>query len=223
MFLKIWHFFFHCFFIVCLIIQNSFVFRKCFLLLLLFLLLLKYLYLNSKFFPNKIVIKWHFVVLFHKYCCVFDNCKIKHWTYIICSFNFFHFFLFYWAYSRSDLMLCLFAIDAFICDFYFVFIASIRLVIFYTIIAFLDIFAHFFNVIIFVAIEALNYSTFSRKYYRVLFIFFLQKFFCDNSINFFREFCFYNQRKICFFQSFHIFRSCHSNDVQIFMKHFVLF
>ena len=108
-------------------------------------------------------------------------------------------------------------------DLYFVFITSIRVMSFYTMIAFLDIFAHFFNVIIFVAIEALNYFTFSRKYYRVLFIFFFQKFFCDDFINFFRKFCFYNQRKICFFQSFHIFRLCHFDDVQIFVKYFVLF
>ena len=128
-------------------------------------------------------------------------------------FESFRFFLFYWTHARLYLMLCLFATDAFMRDFYFVFITSIYIVSFYTIIAFLDIFAHFFNVIIFVAIETLSYSTFSRTYYRVLFTFFLQKFFCDDSINFFRKFCFYYQRKVCFFQSFHVFRSCHSDDV----------
>ena len=88
-------------------------------------------------------------------------------------------------------MLYLLAIDAFMRDLYFVFITSIRIMSLYTVIAFLDIFAHFFNAIIFVTIEALSYSTFSRKYYRVLFIFFLQEFFCDDFINLFREFCFY--------------------------------
>ena len=65
-------------------------FRKCFLLLL--FLLLKYLYLNSRFLRNKIVFKWHFVVLFYWCCCDFDNCKIKHWAYIIYFFDSFHFF-----------------------------------------------------------------------------------------------------------------------------------
>ena len=120
-------------------------------------------------------------------------------------------------------MFCLFAINVFMRNLYFVFITSIHIMLFCTIIAFFDIFAHFFNVIIFVTIEALSYSTFSRKYYRVLFIFSFQKFFCNNFINFFRKFYYYYQRRVCFFQSFYIFRLCYFDNVQIFMKHFVLF
>ena len=182
-----------------------------------------YLYLNSKICRNDVIFRWHFVTLFDRFYDVFKNCEIKHWAYIICSFKSFHFFLFYWAHARSCLMLCLLAIDTFMRDLYFAFIKSICIMFLCTMIAFFDIFAHFFNVIIFVAIEALNYSTFARNYYRALFIFFFQKFFCNDSIYFFRKFCFYYQRKICFSQSFYIFRLCYSDNVQIFMKHFVLF
>ena len=172
-----------------------------------------YLYLNSKTFRNDVVFCWHFVTLFDEFYDVFENCEIKHWTYIICFFESFHFSLSYETHARSCLMFRLFAVDAFMRDLYFVFITSIRIMSFCTMIAFFDIFAHFFNVIIFVAIEAQSYSTFSRKYYRVLFTFFRQKFFCDDSINLFRKFCFYYQRRICFFQSFYIFRSCYFDDV----------
>ena len=168
-------------------------FRQMFFLLLLLLLLLKYLYLNSKFFRKKNVFKWHFVILFHWCCRVFDNCEIKHWTYIICFFNSFHFFMSYWAHSRSDLMLCLFAIDAFMCDLYFVFIASICLVTFYTMIAFREIFAHFFDVIIFVAIKALNYYFF-RENISAFFLLFFQEFF-DDYFNFYWFFFW----KLCFY------------------------
>ena len=155
-----------------------FFFDKCLLLLLLFLLLLlKYLYFDSRFLRNEVVIRWHFVVLFHWCCRVFDDCEIKHWAHVICSFDSFHFFMSYRAHSCSDLMLCLFEIDAFMCDFYFVFIASICLVLFCTMIAFHEVFARFFDVIIFVTIKALSYSTFSWKYHCIFFILFFSRIF----------------------------------------------
>ena len=169
----------------------AFFFSFRYLLLLLLKWELWYLYLNSKVRRNDVVFRWHFVILFDEFYDAFENCEIEHWVYIICSFKSFHFSLSYWTHTRSCLMFCLFAIDAFMRNLYFVFITSIRIMFLCTMIAFLDIFAHFFNVIIFVTIEALNYSTFSRKYYRVLFIFIFQKLFCDDFINFFRKFCFY--------------------------------
>ena len=147
------------------LLLRVFFFDKCFLLLLFFLLLLRYLFFNSKFFRNEIVFKWHFVVLFHWCRRVFNNCEIEHWAYVIYFFDFFHFFMSYWVHSRSNLMFCLLTIDASMCDFYFVFIASICLLIFYTMISFREILAHLFNVIIFVAVKALNYFLFSWKYY----------------------------------------------------------
>lgn len=74
-----------------------------------------------------------------------------------------------YSHMRSNLMLCLFAINAFMCDLYFVFIASICLVFFNTIITFYRISAHFFNMFIFVTIETLNYFTISSKHHRVFF------------------------------------------------------
>ena len=161
-------------------------FRRCFhLLLLLFLLLLRYLYFDSKLFRNEVAFQWYFVVLFHWCCYVFSDCdcEIKHWAYVICSFDSFHFFMLYWAHSRSNLMFCLLAIDASMCDLYLVFIASICLVTFCTMIALREILARFFYVIILIAVKALNYSTFSWKYYCILFNFFFQEFFDDYSID----------------------------------------
>ena len=239
--------------------------------------------------------------MFHWCCCIFDNCKIVHWEYIICSFDSFHFFCFTehirvqtWCFVCSQLMHfkmiakkreemreeifvnfsflireeklfwgiflftwkkikflptkmskisdflwkgmrfsshfslrkksffnfsffmrkgklfwdififacekkrdCLFIfllndrLDAFMCGFYFVFIASIRLVTFYITIAFYKIFVHFFDVIIFVTIKALNYFTFSWKYHCIFFTFFFQEVFVDYFINFSWKFCFY--------------------------------
>ena len=99
----------------------------------------------------------------------------------------------YWVYARSCLMLCLFAVDAFMRDFYFVLITSICIMSLCTIIAFLDIFSHFFNVIIFVTVEALSYFTFSRKYYRVLFILFFKSFSIIILLIFLKNFVFLNR------------------------------
>ena len=173
------------------LLRILFFFDKCLFLLLLFLLLLRYLYLNSRFLRNEVVIRWHFVDLFHWCFRVFDDCEIEHWAHVICSSDSFHFFMFYRAHSCSGLMLCLLEIDASMCDFYFVFTASIRLVIFCTMIAFHEILAHFFDVIIFVTVKALRYSTFFWEYHCILSTFFFQKFIDDYSIDFFWKFCFY--------------------------------
>ena len=116
----------------------------------LLLLLLKwelwYLYSNSKVRRNDVVFRWFFVILFDKFCNVFENCEIKHWIYIICFFKSFHFFLFYWTHVRLCLMLCFFAIDVFMRDFYFVFTTSIRIMSFCTMIVFLDIWIQMFDI-----------------------------------------------------------------------------
>ena len=202
---------------------NVFFFRC--LLLLLLRWELWYLYLNSKICRNDVVFRWHFVILFDKFYDVFKDCEIKHWTYIICFFKSCHFSLSYWTHARSCLMLCLFAIDAFMRDLYFVFITSICIMFLYTMIAFFDIFAHFFNVIIFVTIEALNYFTFSRKYYRVFFIFFLKSFFVmillisfENSVStinekyvFFSRFTFFDHVILMMFRFLWNISFCFSN------------
>ena len=98
-------------------------------------------------------------------------------------------------------MLCLLAVDAFMCNVYFVFIASICFVFFNTIITFHEISTHFFNVFIFVTIETLNYSTISSKYYCVFSTIFFQESLDDNFLYFFRKFrfCKLQSRKKLFF------------------------
>ena len=65
--------------------------------------------------------------------------------------------------------------------------------------------AHFFNVIIFVAIEALNYFTFSRKYYRVFFTFFFKNSFVMILLIFFENFVSIINEKYVFFNRFTLF------------------
>ena len=117
-------------------------------------------------------------------------------------FLIFFVFLFYRAYLRSDLMLCLFAVDAFVCNVYFVFTTSIRLVSFSTMITFYEVSAHFFNVLIFVTIKALNYFTVSCKYNCVFSDFFSRNFSMMILLTFFENLVLTMNKKTTFFNRF---------------------
>ena len=87
-------------------------------------------------------------------------------------------------------MLCLFTINVFVNDFYFVFTTSICVVFFCTVITFRDIFAYFANVIIFITIKILSFFEYFYKHHCILFATFYRKNLNNNFVDLFSKISF---------------------------------